>query len=65
MMGITEQMKELLRRSFTADTSDDEFVAIPEMGGYYVSKTKQTHDNYEYMFPAEVDGKEVHVYISL
>lgn len=63
--GVRKSMVDLVRRSITPAAGEDAFTPILEMGGYYVSRIKQESTDYSYMFPIEVDGTELHVYIRL
>ena len=62
-LGITEQMISQIRESMAAGTPADEYIPLPDMGGYFVSKTKQKTQGYQFMFSVDVDGTLMHIYI--
>ena len=63
MLGITEEMMKEIRTALSSDSSLDAYIPLPNMGGYYVSRVTQEAGSAGYMFPATVDGVEVHIYM--
>ncbi|OGG59882.1 hypothetical protein A2765_04860 [Candidatus Kaiserbacteria bacterium RIFCSPHIGHO2_01_FULL_56_24] len=64
-LGITKQMISQIRESITTETPADAYVPLPDMGGYFVSQTKQETQGYQFMFSTDVDGRSVHIYIRI
>lgn len=63
MLGVADEMIKEIQAALASSDSSDDFLPLPNMGTYFVSRTKQQAPGYGYMFSENVDGQEVHIYI--
>lgn len=64
MLGIADEMIKEIQAALQSSDSPNDFLPLPNMGTYYVCREKKQSAGYGYMFSENVDGQEVHIYIS-
>lgn len=67
MTAVNDEMRRLMRESLpelNASADPKALIAIKDMAPHYMSREKDLPTNgLAYMFPVELDGEQLHVYL--